>query len=375
MSMHQKFNSFRRALAATTLGFMLAAGAQADIGDYNARLQVNDFAGAVLEARQIWEGWSPQTPDGYVIAREFAYTGLRGGDAAFVVLVTGRALAELEGLTLEQSQLLQLLNARARFMNGERKAGEDVVDMLEAMSQNAEPPSVIAIDIANQHTTDMFAQEKWKEAARTSDAIKQMWRSAGDAYLRQWLSASIASNVSGFMRDPDNRYYYSLHDDYTDFTARWTALGEDMADDEQLKQSAFSAQAWLMTLEAARNGARRFKARPFPETPNRKSTESMSEDAPPFCDGTFDKTKNPKYPKEARRNWLVGSMLLSISLDEHGAVKDVEVLAAAPDDDLFTTPTIEAVETWSWDPKREAVEAGCTLERDNIILPVQFMIQ
>jgi len=57
----------------------------------------------------------------------------------------------------------------------------------------------------------------------------------------------------------------------------------------------------------------------------------------------------PPYPREAALEGIEGWVRIAVEIDEHGRVRDVEVLAAEPRG-YFEQAAIRAVRRWSWEP-------------------------
>lgn len=56
----------------------------------------------------------------------------------------------------------------------------------------------------------------------------------------------------------------------------------------------------------------------------------------------------PKYPREARRKRVVGSVILDVTIDEQGLPAEIEVLRGLPFG--LTEAAVEAVRQWRWEP-------------------------
>jgi protein TonB len=83
----------------------------------------------------------------------------------------------------------------------------------------------------------------------------------------------------------------------------------------------------------------------------------------------FRYRKMPEYPMAARKQKKAGSVVLAVTIDKNGDLKDIEVLEAS--DPLFIKPSLDALKKSSFLPANR----NGTPITVKAILPIRFALQ
>jgi periplasmic protein TonB len=81
------------------------------------------------------------------------------------------------------------------------------------------------------------------------------------------------------------------------------------------------------------------------------------------------KTKPPVYPHTMRNQGVSGVVVVSMVVDESGKVMACEV--AKTSNDAFSTPALDAVRTWTFEPAK----AGGKAVRAKVSVPLKFEVE
>ncbi|HLP25491.1 MAG TPA: TonB family protein [Acidobacteriota bacterium] len=81
------------------------------------------------------------------------------------------------------------------------------------------------------------------------------------------------------------------------------------------------------------------------------------------------KTKPPQYPSTMRAQGVSGVVVVAMVIDEGGKVMACEVSKTS--NDAFSTPAIEAVRSWTFEPAKVAGKAV----RAKVSVPLKFEVE
>ena len=350
--------------------------ARADISEYNSALQAGDYATALEEAKDLWPVLLEKKSLTARVASEFGMTALLAGDFAAADHFATQAWQVLETLDEEQTETLKLIADFARFRAGQSKARHEVLDTLERLVSLDENPNKFALTIGTDLAHLLVQQEKPGDAERAFEAVSDIWNSAGDDFLDQWMNSRLQAHIYGYEQSPHKRDYYALIESYQTYLERWKAMEPDKERDGRFRTIAFKVAAWRMTLESALRATEGFRSRRVPEMPRRSlwRNENLSDEnnqSIKYCKGSLRFKPSPRYPASARTKLSNGTVIIKFDIREDGVIENVETLAAAPDTAEFVDPVLKVADRWKWISQ---ADGECRTARKNAVASFKFFV-
>lgn len=348
--------------------------ASADVAAYNAALKSGDVDAATDAALAVWADFDLQDENALLMAREFAFTALRARRAPAAAEFLETALADPRATDQERS-LFEFMDARRAHLAGEKAAEKKMIAAIEARASSGAPAHLVIMSVSEAVARELLRERKWNDAHKVSKNVSRMWRSAGPDYLERWMNSAIVANAAAFVRRPHRRYLSALRETYDEFYDVWQKTSP-RADADKLNRKYLEVATWEMAMMSSlRQTTERSVKHPTEAMRARvESDEGNETDPRPFCAGQLVMKNKPKFPAAARAKMAVGAVTVEMAFDKDGQVINPKVIAAAPNNDFFIDAIMKTTGTWKWVPDEEA-EAGCRLNRDNVIQSVQFLIR
>jgi TonB family protein len=353
--------------AIAALSGLFATPALADVKAYNQAVSKGDFAAAIGFAEELWPAFDKTLPDTAVIAREFAFTGMRAKQPekaqAFARWLTaeGPRLPTPDADPQVANVLLQWSLLGPKPDTKHRKALGDALTAWVDSGRMAGPVIPLAASVA------LYGYEwesgEWKDVQRDGVVtlrIANMIAGADAAYLQE--SVKLNMLAAKFIEDKDADGFMEIADYHDALMKRMGPIPAGAKDeDDRLYPLDMKAHAWMDSIEAIlglrANDADTKRKRDYKRVTERKAGLAnrcggicMPEPLPPgqlpHCAlATWDQTPPISYPTQARYRGIVGTTIIKVATDATGTVTDAKVLAAVPSD-VFPEKTIATVLKW-----------------------------
>jgi TonB family protein len=362
-----------------------ATPAFADIKSFNQAVQARDFKAAAVAAAEAWPQIDKARPDAPVIAREFAFISLLGGEAPTAQPIA-RWLFE-EGAARPDSgvdpALASVLLRWAELGDGGDKAARAALSgALAARAQAPDPADRISGMAADILVRRAWNAGAWREVGAAATLNIALAIPLGEEGVQMVYSARIAQTAAQFIDRPRVEDFDAMSKVYAELAALAPEPpGVEGNRFSSLRDRSYTWSAAMMAyFESVRDSSRREgvyapaarrinDAACGAECENRKRVASGEA---PLCVVEFDQTPKLTYPQAALNRGSVGAVYLGLDVDASGAIADVRVLAAVPDE-AFPEATLRAVRTWKPRMSRRNVDPACRMEgRRNLMVAFQL---
>ncbi|MDJ0921843.1 MAG: energy transducer TonB [Henriciella sp.] len=383
-----------RLLVLGLISSLLALGAAADrvseaIATYNAVINTSDQDTKLIAARELGEAAMTATerPDAALLAFEAAKTLCLANACETAQPFANWAVSEggsYDGVPYED---FILLSAYTDWRVDANKTTRAALDRALTSIVNTDPSLLSVIAFQTRYSEDLAA-EAWERAASAAEDAVSHFKPVKEVIGQQWSHARLVQISSAFNHEPDLEQVFAFARLERELNELHHAYHE-AASEEPLPawvdDNRYAAEAWRLATETY-----------FKSTTHKKAIEaaaldadivaivdyetaepdtvSASSDRLPLCDGELRMRPRLSYPAKAQRHGQFGAVIMDLTLKD-GEVADVETLAAVPSAG-FKDRAARTVAKWSWKPNvpRSDIGTRCSLDRNNMILPLVFAL-
>lgn len=357
----------------------IAAPALADIRSFNAAMQAKDYRKATEAAAGAWATLDKSRADIAAIAREFGFAALMAGDFAaareYARAAVAAGGAEDQASRVASDVLLHLADLKVTQSDGAR---EKLFSALQASS--ALPGiDIVSYLAANALVAHDMERERWK-ATQASATVAETLTGRGSSYAAESFRFALVKSMAQFMEERDMASYNGM----LQLQGRLREAINGAPTDEAaagLVPLFWETSAWTLTVASALRSDRDFSEAKVDDDalgkiePGSRVTRLLAP-RPPAGACKLQRAPNSprgRYPGSARFQGLVGTVLMSVDIDAAGKVKDVEVLAAAPDKH-FGEAAVKAAKEFIYMATPDS-PPGCTLAQDDVRITTMFQIK
>jgi hypothetical protein len=234
--------------------------------------------------------------------------------------------------------------------------------------------SRVSLTVHREHFLYCAQKGAWRDAERAATAAAEHSAAVKSEVFEDYALAKLTSITAGFNARPKIEQYRYIQELREELRRTMSEQNTALPDTPNtfLEKIGYRADAW----EGAMNAY-------FISVGDQKKIEQVREDlglddAPALedtsdlCEGGFDGPPQIDYPRDALRNFSIGSVIVGFSLN-NGKTENVEVLAAVPEG-VFEAVAKKAVEDLTWSPAEGVDTSSCSMVRENIVYPFVFSL-
>lgn len=365
----------------------------ATVKEFNEAVARRDYNAATSAALQIWPTFDRNSKQAALVAREFGFIAFMAGKydtaklfAEFVVN-DGPALPYPDNQPAVSRVLLELVKYK---LDGKKAQRQKLLDALQDRINGDAGTEAISLFAAEDMLMSDWREHQWNGVTQSAKLAMELSKRGGSPWLVNRRRAQLIMIASEFISAGIDLEGTRARSTYGKMSDLFDGVVEDINATEAADKGArdalwpvlFSSMAWSDAMWAKFEGEKRqvgthipqeIKKRPrnFPKYSHRASTIKQSN--LPICKGAFLQQPKIEYPGSAEFKGMVGSVLVSLLLDEQGRVIDPEVVAAVPAAD-FSAAVLKAVRTWRWVTDKGEDTSRCRIRLEEQYLPVVFTI-
>lgn len=337
-----------------------------------------DYARATAAAASAWATLDKSRDDLAIIAREFSFAAYLAGDYAAAKAYSESAVAA--GAALNEAPVLRaasdvLLRVSEFKLAPSAQTRDRLYAALNTRS-TMEGVDLVAYLAADVITAYDFERGAWKEAEESAALGGKLSGAGGDVFLIYSYRFGLFENVAAYMRSRDVKPFERL-----------TALKEqiittiNMADSDEAAapfvKFYWEVHAWQNSTGMHLVGRRKMKW-PDPDPslvrmPDDRAVRMLSfRTEQDRCPSIIDLKRDIQYPRSALYKGMIGTVVLSVDIDDKGAASNPEILTAVPAK-YFGDAVLKSVKDIRYKPQGAWPE-GCTLTQPKRIVTFQFSI-
>lgn len=323
-------SAFAACLACQTAG--------ADIASFNDAVRNRDYKTAATEAASTWPTLDKARPDILIIAREFSFMALLGDDPAGAQAYATYAASSDDAAPAAEQAASNVLVSLSALKLQENRANRDALTSALAARAGETGVDTLSLYASSILVGHDFDKGRWADAEASAKLSADLASKGGDAYLSLQRRYQMFEAAARYMR---TKRLPAL----ADMVAVQNAIAAniDAASSEALARELapvyWEARAWALSTSShlRSRGVMGDREQKLPEYRLAEPTSSVIPQDPPdaaLCPTRLDFSRKPEYPQSAMFGGFVGTVILSMDIDEHGKASNVQTLAAVPQRDF-----------------------------------------
>ena len=363
--------------------------AVAGIAEFNAAVQKKDFKAAAAEATVVWESYDKSDPAAPAVAREFAFVSYLAGDFSAAKKIIDDLVESDSAMSTrdEQASLSRVLAdlIALRLDKGTRQRNQ-LMESLKIRIATAGFDNMTLIAAEFLYGED-WSQGRWSDASASSALAVQLCGLQGRNLIVHKRRAELIRVASGFLVNRDGKMYDQMVDLHDAIVIDVDSM-QDSGQREKLIRLKWVAHAWANSIVAlfqsyySQTGSQintEIKPRALRQSEYghfyefSKTEITGIKDFRPLCDVTFDNGKL-RYPHSEEFRGTVGSVIVKMNFDEKGKGSEATLLAVVPTSH-FAENVLKAAPSFRLKPKRGQDLDKCRLGRNDVIVPIIFIVQ
>lgn len=367
-----------RVLAGFVLASLLALGpAHADMKAFNAAVRAGDYKTAAVEAKGAWATFDKTSADTAVVAREFGFASYVAGDYAaareygLFLKEQGAKLPAPDDQPATSAVLLAAAELRLSPSAANRTALAAALEARKAAT-GIDNTTVLAAEALYRAE---WAAGAWSKAQQAAGMAAELLGRAGAPLAAKTVEARTYGAAANFLSSPRREDYEEMADAHDAIIDVLDATADD-AHRVQLSKLRYQAEAWAQAIAATVASSSQIGSNIPKDVKWRELKQPKTEPVPmtlasggKACVGRFDPGRL-KYPSVAEYRGFSGAVIVRLSFDATGRVKESEVLASVPLSGFAETVS-EAAASFKLS-RGPGDEADCTLAQNNRVLRIMF---
>lgn len=375
----------------------LIAPASADIGAFNAAVRAGDYKLAAQEAVATWPDLDRTRDDFGVIAREFAFASLVGGEFEHALtFATAAQSAPPQSDERDLHILLSEIMVHSATLQAEgkrqtRTAARD--NLRSALQRRGDLPGFDLISLLSGNALISYQLDRrdWDQAGEDARLLARLAANGGPAFTVQARQFELGAISTVAMEGPDIETAQALHD----FTKQIVSDLETAPSDEHalaLLPVYWEAFAWSGAVQSylwsSNNGPRTGSLIGTRRRPGTQECDCDKEDIaiPPRvhrllgsapedenCEKKIEIDPPVKFPTSARRRGSIGAVLIAVDVDENGQASNGRLLAGVPEK-YFAAAALERVPNMTYAPGETWDPEVCKLQQQHRVIEFVFQI-
>lgn len=368
---------------------VVQSSAVAGIAEFNANIKNGDFKAAATEATVVWESYDKSKSAAPIVAREFAFISYLAEDFVAAKTFIDELVDPNSELSSrdEQAGLSRILAdlIALRLDNGNRQRNQ-LMDSLKTRIAASGFDNIALIAAEFLYNED-WRQARWSDASASAALAAELCGLQGSSLIERKHRAELIRVASGFLVKRDGKMYDQMVDLHDAIVVDVDST-QDSGQREKLIRLKWVAHAWANSIEAlfqsyySQTGSqintdikpralRQSEYGYFYEFSNIQTT-GITDFRPP-CEVTFDDGKL-RYPHSEAFRGTVGSVIVKMNFDDKGKGSEATLLAVVPTNH-FAENVLKAAPSFRLEPKRGQDTDKCRLGRNDVIVPIIFVVQ